>query len=90
MKKLQFLYPILALAVLLTSLISVPTTSCDTFRGNPECYDGGYRIFTKLGKEQSDNYNYDSITLKTDVYIIQIIVTLATLYGINLIIRRRK
>ena len=89
-KKLQFLYPILALAVLLISLIYVPTTSCDTYNGNTECYDGGYRIFTELGKEQSDKYNYDSITLKTDVYIIQIICTLVTLYGIYLIISRRK
>lgn len=90
MKKIQFLYPILALVVLLISLIFVPTTFCSTYKGNTECYEDGYKIFTELGKEQSDNYSYDSITLKTDVYIIQIIVTLVTLYGINLIIRRRK
>ena len=90
MKKLKFLYPILALAILLISLVFVPTTFCSAFKGNTECYEYGYRIFTELGKEQSDNYSYDSISLKTDVYIIQIIVTLVTLYGIYLIILRKK
>ena len=63
MKKLKFLYPILALAILLISLVFVPTTFCSAFKGNTECYEDGYRIFTELGKEQSDNYSYDSISL---------------------------
>jgi hypothetical protein len=90
MKKIISLYPIFALLILLTSIVYAPTIQCDTYKGDTQCYDGGYRFFTELRKNQDDNHNYEVVSLKTDVYVIQIIATLLALLGAHTILTRKK
>jgi hypothetical protein len=90
MKKIISLYPFFALLILLISITYTPTTLCDTYRANTQCYDGGHRVFYELGKNQDDNYNYYVISLKKEVYIIQIVISLVTLLGMHLILNKKK
>jgi len=85
-QKTLVIYQITALIVFLISILYVPTTGCESLNVTEVCMDTGWQLFTELHIDTSEKYT--SITsLKVDVYIIQIILTFVSLFGIYRILK---
>jgi hypothetical protein len=85
-QKTLVVYQIIALIVFLISILYVPTIGCESENVTEVCMDTGWQLFTELHIDTSEKYT--SITsLKVDVYIIQIILTFVSLFGIYRILK---
>lgn len=86
-QKTLVVYQIIALIVFLTSILYVPTFVCESYKSLPEeCHDAGWQLFTKLNIDK-DEVLITVISLKVNVYIIQIILTFISVFGIYKILK---
>ncbi len=86
-KKTIVVYQIIALIIFLMSILYIPTFVCESYKGLPEeCHDAGWQLFTNLDIDKDEVLN-TVISLKVEVYIIQIILTFVSLFGIYRILK---
>jgi hypothetical protein len=81
------IFQIVALFIFLLTILYVPTFVCESYKGLPEeCHDAGWQLFTELNIDKDEEWNIVT-SLKLDVYIIQIILTFVSLFGIYRILK---
>lgn len=85
-KKTIVVFQIIALIIFLMSILYVPTSGCESNNVKEVCMDTGWQLFTELHIDKGEKYT-SIISLKVDVYIIQIILTFVSLFGFHRILK---